>query len=61
MDESLIYVKYNFRQLNILDAEKKTLTLKQSVSLENRSNYSYILFFRFCEFNFFASCIMDFQ
>ena len=59
-DESLIFVKYNRRQLNILDAEKKTLTLKSPVELD-RGTCSYILFFLFCEFKFFTSCMISFQ
>ena len=53
-DESLIFAKFDENKLNILDAEKKVLTLKRSVQLDNQRNFSYILFFLFCEFKFFA-------
>ena len=44
MDESLIFVKYDRNKLNILDAEKKTLTLKNPVELDDWGNYSNIFF-----------------
>ena len=47
-------MKYNDNRLNILDAENKTLTLKNPIKLEEEGNYSYILFFLFLEFKFFA-------
>ena len=49
-------MKYNKNDLNILDAEKKTLTLKSSVHLDDWGNYSYILFFLLRKFKSFASC-----
>ena len=42
-------MKYNQKYLNILDAEKKTLTLKSPVQIENEGNCSSILFFLFCK------------
>ena len=49
-------MKYDSKNLNILDSEKKTLTLKSSVQLDDWGNYSYILFFLLCKFKSFASC-----
>ena len=44
MEESLLFVKYDLKKLNILDVEKKTLTLKNSEELERLCNYSYFFF-----------------
>ena len=42
-------MKYDANQLNILDAEKKTPTLKSGIQLENKNrNYSYIFVFLLC-------------
>lgn len=38
--DPFLYLKYDFIRFNILDAEKKTLTLKKPLQLEKRSNYS---------------------
>ena len=53
-------MKYEENKLNILDTEKKTLTFKSPVQFDKR-NYSYIFFFIFCKFKFFASCMIGFQ
>ena len=37
-EEPLIYVKYDNNRLNILDAQKGTLTLKKSVLLEKEDH-----------------------
>lgn len=39
ISESRLYVKYDWEKLNILDLEKKVLTLKNPVKLDNSSNY----------------------
>ena len=36
-DEPLLFVKYDINLLNILDVEKKTLTLKMAVKVTNRA------------------------
>ena len=35
-DEPLLFVKYDGNQLNILDVEKKVLTLKNSIQTESK-------------------------
>ena len=55
MEESLLFVKYDLKKLNILDVEKKTLTLKNSEELERLCNYSYFFFLSlFCKCKPFA-------
>ena len=40
MGEPFLFIKYNWRQLNILDVEKKALTLKTPVELETSGKQS---------------------
>ena len=42
-DEPLLFVKYDFKKLNILDSEKKIMTLKEPMQLDP-SNFREALF-----------------
>ena len=41
-DEPLLFVRHYYDRLNILDAEKKTSTLKESIRLSENCNFSRI-------------------
>ena len=44
-DEPLLFVAYSWKQLNILDVEKKALILKSPVKIESKSKHSIFFIF----------------
>ena len=49
--EPLLFIKHSLDQLNILDTEKKVLTLKSSIDLETLGNLNNIFFFKYSILN----------
>lgn len=55
--ESVLYVKYDLKLLNVLDAEKKILTLKSPIQFEEQGGYLQKKFnFTLQTFNFLLVC-----
>ena len=46
-EEPLLFVKYGLNKLNIIDTEKKALTLKSTFQLDQKGHYSEFAFSAF--------------